>query len=71
MRKTLTIGFDVSRAEADAIAEAGEEFAEAAEREGFKVGGGVVVTVIRDDPERTALGEYSVRIEGEWVDGDQ
>lgn len=71
MRKTLLIGFDLSVPEEEAVEEAGEEFAEAAGREGFKVGGGAVATVFRDDPQRTALGEYAVRIEGEWLDGDQ
>jgi hypothetical protein len=68
--KILLIGFDLSKPEDAAVAEALEEYAEAAEREGRTVVGTPDTTVVRDDPERTAMGEYAVAVVGEWSDGN-
>ena len=68
MEKTLRIGFDLSKPEDEAVAEAVGDYTEAAEREGRTVAGTPDATVIRGDPERTAMGEYAVQVTGEWSD---
>lgn len=68
--KTMFIGFDISKSDAEALAEAVEEFTEAAAREGRAVVGDPKLLILHS-PERTALGEYSVRVTGEWSNGDQ
>jgi len=70
MMRTLTIGFDLTKSEDEALAEALEEFTEAARREDRVVVGTPTTTVVHSE-ERAALGEYAVEVTGEWSDGDQ
>lgn len=70
MHKILTIGFDELKPELEAVTEALEEFSEAAARDNYSVTGTPSTTVITDDPQRLVLGEYAVRVEGEWSNGD-
>lgn len=67
MVNKLRIGFDLDVPEDQACVEALTEWGEACTREGRAITA-ATARVIRDDPERTALGEYLVEVTG---DGDQ
>lgn len=70
MAYQLRIGFDQSVPEDQAVAEAIEEWVEACEREGRTPDGEPATRVVRDDRDRTQLGEYLVEVTGRRSGGD-
>lgn len=58
----LRIGFIDTAPEDEAIAAALADWREACEREGEDPGREPLVRIVRDDPERAALGEYVVEV---------
>lgn len=65
----LLLGFDKGTPEDEAQAQAVAEWLQACARHDRAPAGDPTTTVIRDDPEREAMGEYAVRVQGHTVDG--
>ncbi|MGE5828336.1 MAG: hypothetical protein ACM30G_08220 [Micromonosporaceae bacterium] len=67
----LRVGFDQSTPEDQAIGEAVAEWFEACDRAGRTPAGDPTTRVVRDDRERSELGEYVVEVTGRRSgDGD-